>query len=163
MKTIRLFTLCLLACALQAMADNKPTVVVAGEPVEGSLVRITFEADNAILEFSDADAIETDMADVDISFVYEPAPIPTGLTNEDLRMKNQWSTPTGKTNEEWQGALYDLQGRLVCRGYEGTKVRGYEISNKVHDSNLAPSHPRTSAPSIRKGIYIQNGRKIIIK
>ena len=34
MKTIRLFTLCLLACALQAMADNKPTVVVAGEPVK---------------------------------------------------------------------------------------------------------------------------------
>ncbi len=59
--------------------------------------------------------------------------------------------------------IYDLQGRLVCRGYEGTMVRGYEISNKEHDSNLAPSHPRTSAPSIRKGIYIQNGRKIIIK
>ena len=59
--------------------------------------------------------------------------------------------------------VYDLQGRLVCRGYEGTMVRGYEISNKEHDSNLAPSHPRTSAPSIRKGIYIQNGRKIIIK
>ena len=153
MKTIRLFTLCLLACALQAMADNKPTVTIAGEPVEGSLVRITFEADNAILEFCDAGAIEADMADVDISFVYEPAPIPTGVMNKELRTKN----------EEWQGALYDLQGRLVCRGYEGTKVRGYEISNKVHDSNLAPSRPRTSAPSIRKGIYIQNGRKIIIK
>ena len=132
MKTIRLFTLCLLACALQAMADNKPTVTIAGEPVEGSLVRITFEADNAILEFSDAGAIETDMADVDISFAYEPAPIPTGLMNEELRTKN----------EEWQGALYDLQGRMINNS----------------------SSPITHHPTpLQKGIYIQNGRKIIIK
>ena len=31
--------------------------------------------------------------------------------NEELRMKN----------EEYQGAIYDLQGRLVNRGCEGTK------------------------------------------
>ena len=142
MKTIRLFTLCLLACALQAMADNKPTVTIAGEPVEGSLVRITFEADNAILEFSDAGAIETDMADVNISFAYEADPIPTGVTNEDLRMKNQWSAPTGKANEEWQGALYDLQGRMINNS----------------------SSPITHHPTpLQKGLYIQNGRKIIIK
>ena len=96
------------------------------------------------------------------------APIPTGIGNEELRMKN----------EEWRGGIYDLMGRLVSRGYEGTEVRGYENSidsrseergarsensNEALDSNLAPSHPRASVPSMKKGIYIMNGKKIIIK
>ena len=33
------------------------------------------------------------------------------------------------------------------RGYEGTEVRGYENSSEGEKSNLAPSHPRTPAPS----------------
>lgn len=75
----------------------------------------------------------------------------------------QHSTP----NTQHPSAIYDLQGCLVYRGYEGTsrgydgtKVRGCEDSK---EGNLAPSHPRTPAPSIKKGIYIVNGKKVIIK
>ena len=69
--------------------------------------------------------------------------------------------------------VYDLQGRLVSRGYVGTGVPGYENqrsaptgkanSNKAHDGNLAPSHPRTPAPSMKKGVYIVGGRKYVVK
>ena len=69
--------------------------------------------------------------------------------------------------------VYDLQGRLVSRGYVGTGVPGYENQrsaptgkanrNKVHDGNLAPSHPRTPAPSMKKGVYIVGGRKYVVK
>ena len=45
--------------------------------------------------------------------------------------------------------VYDLQGRLVSRGYVGT--------------GLAPSHPRTPAPSMKKGVYIVGGRKYVVK
>ncbi len=64
---------------------------------------------------------------------------PTGIENEELRMKN----------EESRGGVYDLQGRLVSRGYGGTC--------------LAPSHPRTPAPSMKKGVYIVSGRKYVVK
>ncbi|MBQ1773321.1 MAG: choice-of-anchor J domain-containing protein [Prevotella sp.] len=58
--------------------------------------------------------------------------------------------------------VYDLQGRLVYRGYEGTEVRGYESSIvEGEEGNLAPSHPRTPAPSMKNGIYIINGKKYI--
>ena len=69
--------------------------------------------------------------------------------------------------------VYDLQGRLVSRGYVGTGVPGYENqrsaptgkakSNKAHDANLAPSHPRTPIPSMKKGVYIVGGRKYVVK
>jgi len=38
------------------------------------------------------------------------------------------------------------QGLTECRGYEGTKVRGYENSAEP-EAYLAPTHPRTFAPS----------------
>ena len=88
----------------------------------------------------------------------------TNIGNEALRMKNQRSAPTGKANEESRGSIYDLQGRLVSRGYEGTEVRGYENSLvEGEEGNLAPSHPRTLAPSIKKGIYVVDGRKVVVK
>ena len=84
----------------------------------------------------------------------------------------QHSTP----NTQHPSAIYDLQGRLVYRGYEGTSrgyegagVRGYENSLvEGKEGDLAPSHPRTPAPSrfvpsMKKGIYIVNGKKVIIK
>ncbi len=88
---------------------------------------------------------------------------PTGIENEELRMKN----------DESRGGVYDLQGRLVSRGYVDTGVPGYENqrsmptgkanTNKAHDGNLAPSHPRTPAPSMKKGVYIVSGRKYVVK
>ena len=63
--------------------------------------------------------------------------------------------------------VYDLQGRLVYRGYEGTEVRGYENRNELlntgDEGNHAPSRPRTPAPSIKKGIYIIGGRKFVVR
>ena len=67
------------------------------------------------------------------------------------------STP----NTHHPSPIYDLQGRLVYRGYKGTEVREYENSLVGEEGNLAPSHPRTPAPSIKKGIYIISGKKFI--
>ena len=89
------------------------------------------------------------------------------------------SSPTGISDRLYDASaellqgVYDLQGRLVSRGYAGTGVSGYENQrsaptgkanrNKVHDGNLAPSHPRTPAPSMKKGVYIVGGRKYVVK
>jgi len=79
------------------------------------------------------------------------APIPTGVVAID----------NGQLTNDNYGSVYDLQGRLVSRGYEGTWVRGYENSNNAHEGNLAPSHHSTPAPSMKNGIYIINGKKYI--
>ena len=74
---------------------------------------------------------------------------PTGIENEELRTNGRrlWGKPM--KNDESRGGVYDLQGRLVSRGYGGT--------------GLAPSHPRTPAPSIKKGVYIVGGKKYVVK
>ena len=66
----------------------------------------------------------------------------------------------GESMEGTPSPVYDLQGRLVYRGYAGTEVRGYENSD---EGNLAPSRPRTPAPSMKKGIYIIGGRKFVVR
>ena len=77
---------------------------------------------------------------------------------------NQPSTPI----THHPSSIYDLQGRMIYRGYEGTKVRGYENQRSAptgkansDEGNLAPSHPRTPAPSMKKGVVIINGKKFI--
>ena len=108
--------------------------------------------------------IDTTTGQVVNAAVSEPLSLPTGIRNIEhstLNIEN----------------CYDLQGRLVYRGYEGTsrgyegtsrgyegaKVRGYENSD---EGNLAPSHPRTPAPSrfvpsMKKGIYIVGNKKLV--
>ena len=49
-------------------------------------------------------------------------------------------------NHEAPVVCSDYRG-YDCRGYEGTEVRGYEECYEAYDSNLAPSYPRTPAPS----------------
>ena len=44
---------------------------------------------------------------------------------------------------------YSVRNSGLSRGYEGTEVRGYENTSVSSDkANLAPSHPRTPAPSV---------------
>ena len=73
----------------------------------------------------------------------------------------------GESMEGTPSPVYDLQGRLVYRGYAGTEVRGYENSNELlntgDEGNHAPSRPRTPAPSMKKGIYIIGGRKFVVR
>jgi len=59
----------------------------------------------------------------------------TGIGNEELRMKNQRSAPTGKANEESRGGIYDLLGRPVS----------------YRANSICPTSP--------KPIYIINGKK----
>ena len=78
---------------------------------------------------------------------------PTAITHHPSPITQHSSSST---------QIYNLQGRLVNRGYEGTEVRWDE------NSNLAPSHPRTFAPPMKKGIYIvktptSGTKKIILK
>jgi hypothetical protein len=101
--------------------------------------------------------IDTTTGQVVNAAVSEPLSLPTGIRNIEHSTSDIEN-------------CYDLQGRLVYRGYEGTsrgyegaKVRGYENSD---EGNLAPSHPRTPAPSrfvpsMKKGIYIVGNKKLV--
>ena len=102
--------------------------------------------------------IDTTTGQVVNAAVSEPLSLPTGILSIEHSTLNIQH-------------CYDLQGRLVYRGYEGTsrgyegaKVRGYENSD---EGDLAPSHPRTPAPSrfvpsMKKGIYIVGNKKLVI-
>ena len=125
--------MCLATCSLLALADNKTTLTVDGTTIDRDLVRITFDNDLTILEFDDGGTWEVDMASVAVSFAYEPDETPTGIADEEFRMKNE-----GRMADS-SSSVFDLQGRRLT--------------------------PRSSllAPQYKKGIYIQNGKKVIIK
>ena len=119
------------------LKDMKVVALVANYDADNNL--------NCAVENSTAALVETEVPDM-----------PTSIS--------MTSTP----NTLHPTAIYDLQGRMVYRGYEGTKVRGYENQRSAptgkansDEGNLAPSHPRTPAPSMKKGIYIMNGKKVV--
>ena len=101
--------------------------------------------------------IDTTTGQVVNAAVSEPLSLPTGIRNIEHSTSDIEN-------------CYDLQGRLVyrgyegaSRGYEGAKVRGYENSLvEGKEGNLAPSHPRTPAPSMKKGIYIVGNKKLVL-
>jgi len=81
--------------------------------------------------------------------------VPTSINeecrgNEELRMKNEES-------------LYDLQGRLISRREE---CGAWSENSSEPAANLAPRSslltPRKT-PSLKKGIYIKDGRKFVAK
>ena len=127
------------------------TPLVSQQPQEFTQT-LTFPAslrqDNMVLR-AVAMLIDTTTGHIVNAAVSEPLNLPTGILSIEhstLNIEN----------------CYDLQGRLVYRGYEGTS-RGYENSD---EGNLAPSHPRTPAPSrfvpsMKKGIYIVGNKKLV--
>ena len=142
------------------------TPLVSQQPQEFTQT-LTFPAslrqDNMVLR-TVAMLIDTTTGQVVNAAVSEPLVLPTGIRDIEhstLNIEN----------------CYDLQGRLVYRGCEGAKVRGYENSD---EGNLAPSHPRTPAPSgyapshlrtpapsrfvpsMKKGIYIVGNKKMVL-
>ena len=142
------------------------TPLVSQQPQEFTQT-LTFPAslrqDNMVLR-AVAMLIDTTTGQVVNAAVSEPLNLPTGILSIEHSTLNIDN-------------CYDLQGRLVYRGYEGTsrgyegtsrgyegaKVRGYENSD---EGNLAPSHPRTPAPSrfvpsMKKGIYIVGNKKLV--
>ncbi len=129
-----MLTMCLAIVCLLATADNKTTLTVDGTSVDRNWVSVSFDGDNAILVFDDQDTWEVDMASVAIAFSYDKEETPTNITDEG------WSA-------DGSSSVFDLQGRLV--------------SLRSKNGNLSPltSHPLP----LKKGIYIRNGKKIIVK
>ena len=119
------------------LKDMKVVALVANYDADNNL--------NCAVENSAAALVETEVPDM-----------PTGISMTSSHITHHPTT------------IYDLQGRMVYRGYEGTKVRGYENQRSAptgkansDEGNLAPSPPRTPAPSMKKGIYIMNGKKVV--
>ena len=154
--------------------------VEADDPASGIADYQLFVADNgADFSYAAQHAAST--------FAYQPATLPSGadlsfivyvvdnvgnirsVTPEVSSVATTIDTfPSPREGMEGTPSpVYDLQGRLVYRGYEGTEVRGFENSNELlntgDEGNLAPSRPRTPAPSMKKGIYIIDGRKFVVR
>ena len=70
--------------------------------------------------------------------------IPTGLENEELRMKNQRSAPTGKANVE-------LRGGIAVTGHQGERIYVYTADGRLAASWLSEGNDlRHFAP----GMYL---------
>ena len=70
--------------------------------------------------------------------------IPTGLENEELRMKNQRSAPTGKANVE-------LRGGIAVTGHKGERIYVYTADGRLAASWLSEGNDlRHFAP----GMYL---------
>lgn len=103
---------------LNAMADGTTqTVKVDGNTIDKTVVKITFNGDNAVLNFSDNTQQTVELEAVSIDFAYSTAIDRVAAENEN-----------GK-------AVYNLQGQRVGTGTAG----------------------------LQKGVYIIDGKKVIIK
>ena len=110
-----------MALTSSAVAENKQTICVGGQPVGKVVKQITFDGDNLELTFTDESTLQEDMSLVSLSFVYGDV---TGI-----------SKPEVARSTVWQGKVFNLNGQLV-----GTTTAG-----------------------LSKGIYIVNGKKMIVK
>ena len=110
-----------MALASSAVAENKQTICVGGQPVGKVVKQITFDGDEVVLTYTDESTQQEDMSLVSLSFVYDDV---TGI-----------SQPEVVRPAVLQGKVFNLNGQLV-----GTTTAG-----------------------LSKGIYIVNGKKMIVK
>ena len=108
----------------------------AFKAASGKLIGITLEADESIEE----DTYEATIKDIDMDNLDANLMQTYGWSSkvwEDVTFKIKVGTPTGideiKAAEDWNGPVYDLNGRMI---------------------NGKPA---------QKGIYIKNGKKVVIK
>ena len=140
----------LLACgSMMGQTTVKQTVTIDGQLVGKTVTNISFDGDNVLLKYTDGTEAEADMETVSIVFTYSE---PTGISgashlNDKGEMINDGSTssPQGK-----RGGVYDLQGRRI-------QTSNFKLQTSSTSEAAKPS------ANLKKGIYILNGKKVVIK
>ncbi len=130
--------------SLTSWADNRQEIIINGQPVEKTLVQITFSGDDIILRFDDSSTQTADMGDVIIR-----------LYDDDTTAIDQLQTFRLRQ---------PVDGRLEMVGLAaGTTIFIYDTTGKILMRTTA-SQPTTSIDisSFKRGIYlIKTGKQII--
>lgn len=98
-------------------AGAAPTVTVNGQPVSHVLASMTFEGDNVVLHFSDADDLTADMQQVAVSL-----PLTTGIEALQTYRAPQVVAGSFRLGELPPGtrvAVYDTAGRRLMQTTTG--------------------------------------------
>ena len=123
-----------LACGTMAgQTTTTQTVTADWRTVGQDVTHIRFNGDNVLLTFADKSEMEADMESVNISFTYS---LPTAIGDAGEMSGRECTT---------EGTVYDLQGRMVR---EVQPEAQSSIFNNVQ---------------LKKGVYVVNGRKMVIK
>lgn len=109
--TVMLSALSIATAVANGDNDVKQTLTVDNQPVNRIVSEIRFDANNAILTFTDGTTMEADMQQVSLQLTYNEA---TGIGQLHLGAAN------GRT------IIYDLQGRQLT---EGQQPKGVYIIN----------------------------------
>lgn len=131
---------CLLLCALPAVADTVQTLTVNGERVGKTVARMTFEGDNVVLHFSDG-STQTD----DLSVVV----LKLDVTSTD--------------------GIFALKGtvadKLDIDGLApGTPVTVYDASGRtVLTAKADEVKAAISVKSLKKGVYMMKAGRQLVK
>lgn len=141
MKKIILTLLLCLSTALCVNAQQE--IIINGQPVEKTVVQLTFSGDNVILHFNDDSTQTTDMGDVTIRLF-------DGTT--DIRQLQTFRVKQ------------PVDGRLVIEGMAaGVPVFIYDTTGKMIQRTIATEDITIlDISSLKRGIYlIKTGKQII--
>ncbi|MDE6205024.1 MAG: hypothetical protein K2F66_02760 [Duncaniella sp.] len=100
--------------AVAVMADSKIVTTVGGSPETRELVRITFDGDDVILNFSDNTTLSADMAEVAVTLTHD----------EQTAIDQIIADPVKKS---W---VYNLKGQRVADTPEGLKAGIYIVNGQ---------------------------------
>lgn len=117
MKKIFRLSLCALLCGgavTAAKADSKVVTTVGGTPETRELVRITFDGDNVILNFSDDTTRLADMSEVAVTLTHDEQTAINEIIADPVK-------PTG---------VYNLKGQRVADTPEGLKAGVYIVNGQ---------------------------------
>lgn len=105
----------LILCGASAVwADSKVVTTVNGTPETRELVRITFDGDNVILNFSDNTTRLADMSEVAVALTHDEQTAIDEITADPKK-------PTG---------VYNLKGQRVADTPEGLKSGVYIVNGQ---------------------------------
>lgn len=100
--------------ALAAQADSKVVTTINGTPETRELVRITFDGDNVVLNFSDDSSCLADMSEVTVTLTHE----------EQSAIDEIMADPTKPTG------VYNLKGQRIADTPEGLKAGVYIVNGQ---------------------------------
>ena len=143
MKEIILTLLLCLSTTLWVNAQQE--IIINGQPVEKTVVQLTFSGDNVILHFNDNSTQTTDMGDVTIRL------FDNGTT--DIRQLQTFRVKQ------------PVDGRLVIEGVAaGIPVFIYDTTGKMIQRTIATEDITIlDISSLKRGIYLLKTGKQIIK
>jgi len=100
--------------AVAVMADSKVVTTVNGTPETRELVRITFDGDNVVLNFSDDSTCLADMSEVAVALTHD----------EQTAIDQIIADPTKPTG------VYNLKGQRIADTPDGLKLGVYIVNGQ---------------------------------